>query len=215
MTKIKICGITTEEQVRAAVEAGADFIGLVFAESRRRVGPNEARNIAKAARKRGNGVQTVGVFVKETADNIMATAEKVGLDWLQLSGDEPASFGRRLDRPVIQVVHVGGESSVTLSRRLDRMDKVFRGHQHLFLLDTHAKHRYGGTGKAFDWEAAKVVAERFPLVLAGGLTPDNVTDALDALHPWGVDVSTGVETDGSKDVDKIREFITKVREYDA
>jgi len=215
MTKIKICGITTEEQARAAAAAGADFIGLVFAESRRRVDAPTARRIVAAARENGSAVGAVGVFVNEPAATIMKVAREVGLDWLQLSGDESAAFGRGLDRPVLKVVHVGGEKSVTLCRKLARMEKTLRGHQHLFLLDTRAPDRYGGTGRTFDWEAARVASEKFPVMVAGGLTPDNVTEALAALHPWGVDVSSGVETEGSKDVDKIRHFIRKVREYDA
>lgn len=215
MTKVKICGVRTAAHGTAAAEAGADLIGLVFAPSRRQVTADEAKAVVTAIKKSDTDVQTVGVFVKETAAAINATADEAGLDWVQLSGDEPAALGRELERPVVMVVHVGGETSKVLARRLDAMEKELKGHQHLFLLDTHTKHAYGGTGTAFDWDAAKFAAGRFPVIVAGGLTPENVTDAIEALHPWGVDVSTGVETDGDKDADKIREFIRKVREYDA
>jgi phosphoribosylanthranilate isomerase len=215
MTKIKICGVTTEEHARAAADAGADFIGLIFAPSRRRVSPPEAREIVRAVKKHGFHGETVGVFVNEAAENIMKVVDEVGLDWVQLSGDEPAAFGRALGRPVIKAVHVGAESAVVLRRRLARLEKELGGHQHLFLLDTRSPEKYGGTGKTFDWEAVKVVVERYPVMVAGGLTPDNVVAALEALHPWGVDVSSGVETEGSKDVSKIRDFIRKVRDHDA
>jgi phosphoribosylanthranilate isomerase len=215
MTKIKICGLMTGEHAGAAAAAGADFVGVIFAPSRRQVGEQEAKRIVKAARKHRRDVQAVGVFVNETAENIMAIADRVRLDWVQLSGDEPAAFGRELGRPVLKVVHVGREKAITLCRRLDKMEKELGGHQHLFLLDTRAPGRYGGTGKPFDWAAAQVAAERFPVMMAGGLTPDNVREAIAALHPWGVDVSSGVETDGTKDADKIRDFIKKVRDDDA
>ena len=94
-------------------------------------------------------------------------------------------------------------------------DREFGGKDHLFLLDTHTKDKFGGTGESFDWYTARAVAEKFPVIVAGGLTPETVTAAVYTLHPWGVDVSSGVETNGTKDVGKIREFIRKVREYDA
>lgn len=214
MTKIKICGLKNGAHARAAVEAGADFIGLVFAPSRRRVNVTEARDVVQAVKENDNDVVTAGVFVNEKAKNITAMADEVGLDWVQLSGGEPASLCRELDRPVLKVVHVGGDKAVTVCRRLDRMEKALKGRQHLFLLDTRTPDGYGGTGQTFDWEAARVASARFPVMVAGGLRPDNVADVLEALQPWGVDVSSGVETEGTKDVDKIREFIRKVRAYD-
>ena len=139
------------------------------------------------------------------AETVNRTAEAVGLDLVQLSGDEPWDMCDKLSRPVLKAVKVrDGTSAEEIIARL-RPGAVP-------LLDTHAEGALGGTGRAFDWAVAAEVARRFPIVLAGGLTPENVGEAVRRVRPWAVDVSSGVETDGVKDVEKIWAFIAAVRE---
>jgi len=216
MTKIKICGLTTPEQARATAEAGADFIGLLFAESRRRIDAATARDIVREAKEAKPDIEAVGIFVNETAENIKAVSEEAGLDRIQLSGSETTAFAKELPLPVLKVVHVRPDTEPNeILREMDEADREFGEKIHAFLLDTQTKDKFGGTGESFDWYTARAVAEKFPIIVAGGLTPETVTAALSTLRPWGVDVSSGVETNGTKDVEKIREFIRKVREYDA
>jgi len=228
MTLIKICGIREPAHALAAAEAGADFIGLVFAESRRRVSAEQARAIVRAlgeplAARQGRGAErieallrqkrplVVGVFADADAETINRTVEAVGLDVVQLSGDEPWSAEGgcdKLSRPVLKAVKVKDGTSAAEIIAVIRPGAIV-------LLDTHAEGALGGTGRPFDWSVAAEVARRFPIVLAGGLTPENVAEAVRLVRPWAVDVSTGVETDGVKDVEKICAFIAAVRKADA
>jgi phosphoribosylanthranilate isomerase len=216
MTKIKICGLTAPEQARAAAEAGADFIGLIFAPSRRKVDAATASTIIKAAKDVKPDIEAVGVFVNETTETIMKTGRAAGLDRVQLSGNETPELARKVKLPVLKVVHVRPDAAPDdILREMDEEERALGDKEHLFLLDTQVRDKFGGTGESFDWYTARAVAAQFPVIIAGGLTPDNVTAAVYTLRPLGVDVSTGVETGGVKDTDKIREFIRKVREYDA
>lgn len=144
----------------------------------------------------------VGVFAGMTPDEVNDIADAAGLDLVQLSGGEDDDFVRQVHRPVIRVVHVHeGVSSE------DVEDRCVPGISAGLLLDKGSSSALGGTGIAFDWGVATEVAERKPFLLAGGLTPENVTEAVERVNPWGVDVSSGVETDGTKDIEKIRAFI--------
>jgi phosphoribosylanthranilate isomerase len=203
VTAVKICGIRTEQHARAAVRAGAAMIGLVLAPSRRRVRPHEATALSRAAKAVGR-VSTVGVFVNESVDRMNEFVHECGLDYVQLSGDEPDEVIADIDALVIRVVHVGPDADrQALGERIDGSPAD------LVLLDTAAPGVYGGTGRAFDWSL--IPPTRKPVVVAGGLTAENVGDAIRAARPWGVDVSGGVETDGVKDSGKIAEFIQAVR----
>ncbi len=217
MTRIKICGIKTEEHGLAAAAAGADFMGLVFATSPRQVNVSEARRVITAVKQAGYAVKMVGVFVNTPLATIISVAGRLDLDWVQLSGDEPPAFCRELGLPVIKVVRVSKVYRPSeMLKHLEYADRLLGGQDHLFLLDSNAREKYGGIGKKFDWKQAKTIAERFPVVVAGGLTPENVGQAIGTIRPWGVDVSSGVEiTRGVKDVEKIRKFIETVRKYDA
>jgi len=225
VTLVKICGLREPAHALAAAEAGADFVGLVFAESRRRVSVDQAQAIACALGEprlvgAGGGAEhiemlllrkrplVVGVFAGADAETVNSTAEAVGLDLAQLSGDEPWDICGKLSRPVLKAVKVrDGTSAEEIIAEL-RPGAVP-------LLDTHAEGALGGTGRSFDWAIAAEMARRFPIVLAGGLTPENVGEAVRRVRPWAVDVSTGVETDGVKDVEKICAFIAAVREASA
>ena len=221
MTLVKICGLRDPAHALAAAEAGADFIGLVFAESGRRVSVEQAQAIVGALGEplvaAGGGAAqieallrrkrplVVGVFAGADAETVNSTAEAVGIDLAQLSGDEPWDICGKLSRPVLKAVKVRDGTSV---------EDIIAGLRPgaVPLLDTHAEGALGGSGRAFDWAVAAAVARRFPLVLAGGLTPENVGEAVRRVRPWAVDVSSGVETNGVKDVEKICAFIAAVRE---
>jgi len=203
VTRVKICGISDVESALAAAEAGADAIGLVFAPSRRRVMPERAAEIASAL---PPFVTKVGVFVDEERGRIEELVGLCGLDAVQLHGSEPAELCASLHIPVIKAIRVKDASSLAL------MGGYRVG---AFLLDTYDASALGGTGKTFDWSLAARAADTHRIILSGGLTLENVADALDRVHPYGVDVSSGVESDGRKDHAKIREFVRRVREWDS
>lgn len=203
MTTVKICGVRTVEHAHVAARGGASMIGLVFAPSRRQVDPERACEISRAARDH-RGMKTVGVFVNEAVERINRLVREVGLDLVQLAGDEPDDDIFRLDAPVIRTVHIHpGTDSAALAVRIGAIPAE------LVLLDTGRAGAYGGTGAPFDWDALPPIDR--PFLLAGGLTPDNVHRAIATVHPWGVDVSGGVETDGVKDPSKIEAFLAAAR----
>lgn len=211
MTKAKICGITNGEQALAVANAGADFIGLVLASSRRQITPDEAIPLALAIHSLNQHPEVVGVFVNFEFPTVNRIAEAMQLDWVQLSGGESWQYCREIIRPVIKVIHVAGQSSADIIASVETGYKMLAGKKFMFLLDTSKKNFYGGTGETFDWGVAREVAARFPVIIAGGLTPENVGSLVEEVHPWGVDVSTGVETNGKKDTTKINAFIQAVR----
>ena len=210
MTRVKICGIRSEEHALAAAAAGADFIGLVFAPSPRRVSPARAQQVIAAFKQNKAPAAVVGVFVNSPAATVNHIAETCGLDWVQLSGDESWWFCREMARPVIKVVRPG----TLIVEEIAVNARILNGREHLLLVDAAAPGHYGGTGLTFDWNLAVPIARQFRVILAGGLTPDNVADAVKTVRPWGVDVSSGVETRGVKDMAKIEKFIKAVREAD-
>lgn len=215
MTKIKIDGIKNEEHALAAAEAGVDFIGMVFARSPRQVTPARAEKIVAALKKNRSAVGVVGVFVNAHVGTVNKISDKCGLDWVQLHGDEPWESCLELARPVIKVVRISRNNRPEqLCRDLDYGTKLLKKQNHMFLIDSNVKDMYGGTGRKFDWKLAVPIAREFPVIIAGGLTPNNVAEAIKVICPWGVDVSSGVETKGVKDMDKIKKFIEAVREAD-
>ncbi|NWF77096.1 MAG: phosphoribosylanthranilate isomerase [Chloroflexi bacterium] len=218
MTRVKICGIRDEIQALAAVEAGADFIGMVFAPSQRQVSPAKAREIASAVKESGHpdyiGTEVVGVFVNMPASEVNEIADYCALDWVQLSGDESWEYCRGVDKPIIKAVRVGQQSPRELHNVLSAGTKLLGKQNFITLLDTHVEGKYGGTGEGFDWNLAQQLAKKFPIIVAGGLSPENVAQLIEKVKPWGVDVSSGVETGGVKDPAKIRAFIAAVRKAD-
>ena len=202
MIRVKICGIADMASALVASEAGADAIGLIFAPSRRQVTSQRAREIAAAL---PPFVSKVGVFVDEDHHRIEDIASALGLQAVQLHGAESPEFCEGFRVPVIKAIRVKDASS------LAGLSDYRVG---AFLLDTYDASALGGTGKAFDWSLAARAAETHRILLSGGLTPENVTSALTRVHPYGVDVSTGVETDGTKDHGKIRAFVRRVREWE-
>ena len=209
MTRVKICGVSDPAHALAAADAGADFIGMLFAPSPRRVTLEGAKAIAQALRSRdGPRPKLVGVFVNAAPQEVNDTAAAAGLDLVQLSGDEDEDYLEKMQRPVIKAVHVSPrEPASVASLGLRRRMAFLRGAAAIPLLDTKVQGQYGGTGRPFDWQIARELAQDFDFLLAGGLTPENVAKAVGQVQPWGVDVSSGVETGGAKDPEKVRTFI--------
>ena len=213
MTKIKICGITGVSYSRAAVEAGADLIGVVLAPSPRQVTNEQAQEIAVAVKE--HNLPLVGVFVNMPASTVNAVASDCGLDWVQLSGDEGWEYCQQMEKPVIKAMHISPEwDEEKLLAHLENGQRVLGSRSPLYLLDTWLEQKYGGTGQAFAWEIARRAVEKFPVIIAGGLNPENVGKMVSGLRPWGVDVSSGVESQGVKDVAKIKAFVQAVRSAD-
>lgn len=202
MVRVKICGIRRLEDALAAVEAGAHAIGLNFwRPGRRYIAPEVARAISRSI---PPFVTRVGVFADEDAETVRKIADLCGLDALQLHGEESPEFCRQFDRPVIKGIKVRDAGSL---RQLARYRVA------AFLLDAHVPGEMGGTGRSFDWSLAARAKEAGPVIISGGLTPENVTAAIRAAVPYAVDVASGVETDGEKDPVKIRAFVARVHEW--
>lgn len=203
--KVKICGITNWRDAHRAIEAGADFLGFNFCvRSPRYIEPVRARKIVERLPRQ---VSTVGVFVNETEDNILKTARAVGLDYLQLHGDESPATVRRLGRsfPVIKALRVRPPFHVSQLARFK--------HARALLLDGFDATRRGGTGKTFDWKIARRATARRRVFLAGGLTPDNVSEAIRVSKPYAVDVCSGVEAKlGKKDPVRVKAFLRAASE---
>jgi phosphoribosylanthranilate isomerase len=215
VTRIKICGITEMEQAIYAARAGADLIGLVFATSKHRVSRENARLISETIHNLPNGTAVVGVFVNEETILVNDIADYCHLDWVQLSGDETWDYCRHITRPVIKTVHVSeGKKTEQILDEIKDGHSFSRQHKVMFLMDTKTSTGYGGTGQSFDWRIAEEAASRYPVIVAGGLTPENIGNLVKRIKPWGVDVSSGVEENGRKSERKITNFITTVKETD-
>lgn len=214
MTRIKICGIREEVHALAAVEAGADFIGFVFAPTRRQVSPARAREIVDTVKKSSSAIKSVGVFVDTPASEVNKIADFCGLDLVQLSGNESWEYCRQIARPVIKAIRIGQQLREEINAELTVGLKTLSPQKFITLLDSQVEGKYGGTGITFNWRLAQQVAKEFTVIIAGGLNPENVAQAIEIATPWGVDVSSGVETDGTKDIAKIKAFIEAVRRTD-
>ena len=214
MTRIKICGIRDKTHALAAVQAGVDFIGLVFAPSQRQVSPALAREIASAVKKSSDATKVVGVFVNAPSSQVNELADFCALDWVQLSGDESWEYCRKVVRPVIKAIRIDRQSPEELNADLSSGSRLLPAQGFITLLDSRVEGKYGGTGESFNWNLVQKVAKGFPVIIAGGLDPKNVTRLIKRVAPWGVDVSSGVETGGVKDTFKIKAFIGAVRRAD-
>jgi len=220
MVWVKICGTTSLEDAQAAVDAGADALGFIFAESPRRVAPLVARDIVRSLPER---IEKIGVFVNATAEHICEIVAKVGLTGVQIHGDDElrlamsltTAVGARGPLIVMPVFPVGyfGLTGELLGKRRDILRRSLNIHRVVY--DTAAKGKWGGTGKTWDWAAVVAQPPHLQLVVAGGLTPANVSEAIHATHAWGVDVTTGVECEpGKKDHEKVRAFVNAAKSTD-
>lgn len=199
--KVKICGMTNLKDALNAVEEGADAVGFIFyKKSPRSVNMKTVREIVS---KLPPFVDTVGVFVNETAEKINKTADYCNLDMIQLHGEESPAFCKKIRRRVIKAFRVKDIASL---KKLSNYPVCG------FLLDTFSEEVQGGTGKVFDWNLAHPARKYGPVILAGGLTPNNVRQAVQRVRPYGVDVCSGVESQpGQKDHHKVRAFLKSVK----
>jgi phosphoribosylanthranilate isomerase len=219
MFRIKICGITTVDDARTAIDAGADAIGLNYhSGSKRCVGFLDAKEIVGEV---GSKALKVGVFVNQTASDLNIIAGDIGLDAVQLHGDQPPSYLLDIERhfPVLRVYRVGSTGFIKIKADLVLCEKFGRSPDAV-LLDALAAGEYGGTGQKLDWSTIADRAELLsfdrphplPLILAGGLTPENVREAIRLVKPYGVDVASGVESSlGRKDPEKVKAFVDEAR----
>jgi phosphoribosylanthranilate isomerase len=202
--RIKLCGITSRDDALLAVEAGAWAVGcILWPQSPRRCEPAEAARIATAVRRRAH---VCGVFVNATLDEVAGLADGIGLTMVQLHGDEGPAYcaevARRTGAKVMKAAAVSGKADI---RALEAF------HTDYHLLDAHRSGMRGGTGETFDWELVRSRRSRIPLVLSGGLRPENVAEAIAAVRPYAVDTASGTEASpGVKDPEKVAAFVEAV-----
>lgn len=200
---VKICGIRTFEAAAAVEKFGADFIGCIFyGKSKRCVAPETAAEILRPLK-----IKKVGVFVDETAENVNAIAETVGLDYVQLHGHESAEYAARIDKPIIKAYRYGDGFSADAANNFPC---------EFILIDSFAQGQAGGTGKVFNWkDAARSVAEiRKPVFIAGGISIENFAEAAALFKPYALDVSGSLEVDGVKSVVRIEKFLRAFKNYE-
>jgi phosphoribosylanthranilate isomerase len=212
--RVKICGLRDPEHACFAADAGADLLGFVFVEGvRRQLHPHEGRAVVDRYRESRNAdaesaPKLVGLFRDQPLDWVRSVIEDLALDFAQLCGGEDLDYGAALGVPALRQVRVKeGDTPADVTSAARKWLDV----GHMALLDRYDPATPGGAGITFDWRSAEGVAEMEGVLLAGGLTPENVALAVRRLRPWGVDVASGVETDGEKDPDKIRAFVRAAR----
>ena len=199
--KVKVCGMTSLKDALVAVEGGADAVGFIFyKKSPRSVTMKTVREIVLEL---PPFVDTVGVFVDETAEQVNKIADYCNLDIIQLHGDESPTYCKKIRRKVIKAFRIKDMQSVK---------KISNFQVSGFLLDTFSENLHGGTGKVFDWNLALPAKKFGPVIMAGGLTPNNVQQAVRQIRPYGVDVCSGVESEpGIKDHKKVRAFLNNAK----
>lgn len=196
MVKVKICGLKEVEHVQAAVNAGASFIGFMFAPSKRQITVEHAAELAKHIPPH---VKKVGVFVNPSEDQVHDTVKQVGLDYVQYHGNESSEFIEKLGYPSIKALSIRGYEDV---------EKASKYNVDYYLFDAPGTDYAGGSGRVFDWSLLDQLSiSKDRVILAGGLNSGNVQQAIKQVSPYGVDVSSGVERDGAKDSDLIKQFI--------
>lgn len=204
MTKIKICGMRRKEDILMANEFCPDYVGFVFAKSPRQLGIDAALELKKELDPQ---IQSVGVFVNEYPEVIETLCDSSIIDLVQLHGDEDAEYIRGLKENI--------KVPVIKALRVQKKEQILEGAElpcDYLLLDTYTRGSYGGSGKTFDWDLIPRIKK--PYFLAGGLSTDNVGEAIKRVLPYGVDVSSALETEGFKDREKVKLFIERVREYE-
>ena len=210
--KVKICGLRTIDEALIALEAGADLLGFNFyPASPRFIRPFTCARLITRIRDRGLTGVFVGVFVNQSADEISVILNECGLDLAQLSGDETTETLEALGERAFKALRPASvEDLEECERNYPR-----RSIAPAWLIDGYRRGAYGGTGKKADWKLARAIAQRSPILLAGGLNPENVSAAIRDVRPWGVDVASGVESvPGEKDPRKVMDFIGAVRQFE-
>lgn len=200
MVKVKICGLRRKEDIEYANELKPDYVGFVFAKSKRQIEVEQALYLISFLDKE---IKTVGVFVNEPVENALKIAQTLNLDVLQFHGDETQDYIDNFKNFTVW-------KAIRIKDKED-LEKTKEFKVNSFVFDTLTKNEYGGTGKTFNWEVLKGFELNVPIILAGGLNENNVEEAIKIVDPYAVDVSSGVETEGYKDFKKMKSFIEKVR----
>jgi len=215
VTMFKICGLRNPHHAAVAAASGANFLGFVFVHgARRKLSEERGRAVVSEYRELHGerGPKLVGLFANQSLKEVNRIVAQSGLDMAQICGDESLDYLDRVEVPVIRQirVRVDGPRNSNVAAILDAVSAVV-AQGHMVVLDRHQAGTLGGTGLKFDWDIAKQVNNRYDFLLAGGLSPNNVAAAIDQVNPWAVDVSSGVETNGVKDPDKIVAFAQQIR----
>jgi phosphoribosylanthranilate isomerase len=232
MTRIKVCGMTDPGHIEAAAKLKVDFLGMVFARSRRQISEEKALRLVETADKVKPRPAMVGVFVNLGSQQLNRIADRCRLDWVQLSGDETWDYCRQINRPIIKSIKMpliqdavkgttaelkkidlySPDNALTIIySEIEKGWSLFQKGRLMFLLDTKIEGRYGGTGQVFNWRLIEKMPSDIPFLIAGGLSPENVGSLIQSIHPWGVDVSSGVEVNGEKDVLRMEAFSRAVK----
>ena len=215
MVKVKIDGVRRVEDALTAAETGADFIGFVFVPNRRRcVSVEQARRMVDAVKTAvDNPPKLLGLFADQPLEEVKETVVRSGVDMVQMSGKESMEYCDDVPVPLFKAIHVpGGMVGDEVVGKVEKQLTMLRERGHLATLDRLVAGLQGGTGQSFDWSVAGQLSQAgFEFMLAGGLTPENVGRAVREVQPWGVDVSSGVETQGVQDAEKIRQFVAEAR----
>ncbi|HHW57626.1 MAG TPA: phosphoribosylanthranilate isomerase [Clostridia bacterium] len=200
MAKIKICGLRRKEDIEYANELKPDYVGFVFSKSKRQVNLEQALYLISLLDK---NIKTVGVFVNEPVEEVLKIAKTLNLDVLQFHGEETQEYIDNFKNfTVWKAIRIKDREDLRKTKEFD---------VNALLFDTFSKGNYGGTGETFNWDVLKVFKLSLPIILAGGLNENNVEEAIKVVNPYAVDVSSGVETEGYKDFNKMKSFIEKVR----
>ena len=207
-TKVKICGITNLEDARFASGAMVDYLGFIFVESSPRyIDPEKAGAIVNWV----EGPKKVGVFMDQPLDDVNVLAKFSGIDYVQLHGQETIEYCQLIEKPIIKVIHVGETST---KEEIEAKVALYSEVAEFLLFDTKANGKFGGTGITFDWSLLKEIADDTPFFLAGGLTPENVSEAIETVRPYAVDLNSGVEEEpGLKDFEKIEQLMENLKSY--
>ena len=214
MTNVKICGLRTLSDATIAIQEGADFIGFVFVQNvTRQINVSTAKKIIKQTKKLlqpDAQLKFVGLFVNEQIDQINQIITECELDYVQLCGNETPTQWKSLNTNVIKQLKI--PPSIAEELTIDE-EMIIRDAEMIYssgakiLIDADVQGKHGGTGVLSDWDLASKISAKYPVILAGGLTPRNVSNAIQVVNPWGVDVSSGVESNSQKDPEKIAQFI--------
>lgn len=214
MTKLKICGLKDYDSANIAIESGADFLGFVFVPGARRcLEINHAKKIIEKLKIKHTDKlpNLVGLFANQTIGRVNKIVNNLNLDLAQLCGDETHEYVKAIDIPTIKQVKVVeyNQLDISIAKVREQVESIL-SYGSMIVLDKYESSSYGGTGKKFNWDIAAELSGTYNLILAGGLNCDNIVDAISQVAPWGVDVSSGIETGGIKDESKIRKFSASV-----
>lgn len=206
-SKVKICGITSLEDARFVSGALAHYLGFIFyEESPRHITPAKAGAMINWI----EGPECVGVFVNQPLDDVNMIAQQTGVEYVQLHGNENANYCSLIDKPIIKAIHVENDDTATT---LNKKIEPYPDEVEYLLFDTKIDGQWGGTGQPFDWSVLNEVSHGVPYFLSGGLNPQNVKQACRKLHPYGIDLNSGLEAEpGTKDFDKVEQFMENMRD---